>query len=79
MSQNLLHAIDVMALAYLFTIFIKFCSTSIPEDQWYCKRSPDILALDIYMMFSIGQGQAFRIPIFSGSGPFYKSSDRFIL
>ena len=29
---------------------------SIPEDQWSCKRSPDILAYDSYMMFGKGQG-----------------------
>ena len=27
-----------------------------PEDQWSCKRSSDIWALNIYMMLCINQG-----------------------
>ena len=32
-----------------------------PEDQWSCKRSPDILAYDIYMMYGKGQGNLINL------------------
>ena len=35
---------------------LKFTVNLKPEDQWSCKRSPDIWALDIYIMFCIDQG-----------------------